>query len=245
MDKKKILINKENEYFIYNDKDIHTKYGVLKKEIIDKEKIGSLIKTNKNKEFYLINASQIDLYKKIKRIPQLMMLKDISSIIAYTGINKKSIIGEAGGGSGGLSCFICNIAKKVYSFEINEDYINLIKKNSEMLNIKNLILKKQDVYEKINVKNIDVFILDLAQPYDAVENVLKTLKIGGFIVNYSPNLTQTKKIIQKIKQTNKCIYIETIETIQREWEVDELRLRPKFKMLGHTAFLTFFRKLKN
>jgi tRNA (adenine57-N1/adenine58-N1)-methyltransferase catalytic subunit len=241
--KKKALINKNNEIFLYNDNDIHTKYGVLKKEIIDKSKIGNNIKTNKNIDFYLINANELDLYRKIKRLPQLMLPKDIMSIIAYTGINKNSIVIDAGGGSGGFSIMTAMIAKKVYSYEIKEEHAKLIEENSKMIGIKNLIVRRQNIYEKVIDKNADVFILDLAEPWNAVDNALKTLKIGGFIVNYSPNLTQTKKFIQKIKDTNKCIYIKTIENIQREWEIDELRLRPMFNMLGHTAFLSFARKI--
>ena len=33
-----------------------------------------------------------------------------------------------------------------------------------------------------------------------------------------------------------------IELIEREWEIDEKRARPKFQMLGHTGFLIFAKK---
>jgi tRNA A58 N-methylase Trm61 len=37
---------------------------------------------------------------------------------------------------------------------------------------------------------------------------------------------------------------KTVEIIEREWVVEEMRLRPSHHMYGHTAFLTFMRRVK-
>src|SRR3989338_4528710 len=107
-----ILITKEGEtYLIKNpDVDFHTKYGFIKKEILKRAKPGARLVTNTCKEFFLIEPGFIDFYKKIKRAPQIMLLKDIAVIVAETGINKNSRVIDAGSGSGAIACFMANLA---------------------------------------------------------------------------------------------------------------------------------------
>jgi len=38
------------------------------------------------------------------------------------------------------------------------------------------------------------------------------------------------------------IHVKTLEIIERSWQVDEQRCRPDFQSLGHTGFLSFFRR---
>jgi len=66
---------------------------------------------------FILEPDFTDKFKKIKRGPQIITPKDIGTIITETGINKNSIVLDAGGGSGSLSCFLANITKKVYCYE--------------------------------------------------------------------------------------------------------------------------------
>src|SRR3989344_6069474 len=112
---KKVLITKQGRKFYAKslDEDLHTQYGLIKKEELKKAKDGSLLKSNTNKEFFVFSPSFIDLYRKIKRDAQIIPLKDIGVIIAETGINRESKVLDAGSGSGALSCFLAAIAKEV------------------------------------------------------------------------------------------------------------------------------------
>ena len=108
---KKVLLTKLGRKFFVKDldSDFHTQYGTIKKEDLEKDKIIS----NTNKEFFAFSPSFIDSFRKIKRGPQIIPLKDIALIIAETGINKNSIVVDAGSGSGALACFLANIVKEV------------------------------------------------------------------------------------------------------------------------------------
>src|SRR3989344_8502661 len=189
---KKVLITKEGRKFYAGelDKDIHTQYGFIKKEDLNKAKEGSLLKSNTNKEFFIFNPSFIDLYRKIKRDAQIIPLKDIGLIIAETGINKKSRVLDAGSGSGALACFLAAIAKEVISYEIRDDFIVIVKSNIEFLQLKNIKIKNKNIYEEMDDTDIDVIILDVPEPWKAIENCSKALKPGGFLVSYSPSIPQ-------------------------------------------------------
>ncbi|UCD03688.1 MAG: methyltransferase domain-containing protein [Candidatus Woesearchaeota archaeon] len=182
----------------------------------------------------------IDRYKKIKRGAQIMIPKDIGYIITATGINKDSTVLDAGSGSGALACYLASIAKKVITYEIREDFIKIVKENKKKLGLKNLTVKKGDVFDKIKEKNIDVIILDLKDSYKAIDNVKKALKKRGFLVVYNPQITQSQAFVNKVDEDFK--YIKTIELIERPWKIQGKVVRPDFKGLGFTGFLSFFRK---
>ena len=176
MEIKKIVLTKKGDIMYIKDtsKDYHTKYGFIKKEDFKKSKVV----TNTGKELSLLDPSFIDLYKKIKRAPQIIPLKDIGSIITFTGINKNSIVIDAGAGSGGLSCFLANLVKKVYTYDIRDDFIEVVKINKQNLKLNNLTIKKQDIYESIPEKNVDLITLDVPEPWLVLKNASKSLKKG-------------------------------------------------------------------
>ena len=138
---KKILITRQGKKFYAKnlDEDLHTQYGFIKKDELKKAKDGDLLKSNTNKEFLIFNPSFIDFYRKIKRDAQIIPLKDIGLIIAETGINKESRILDAGSGSGALACFLAGIAKEVVTYEIREDFIEIVKSNVDFLSLKNIL----------------------------------------------------------------------------------------------------------
>ncbi len=243
---KKILITQQGRKFYVRDtgQDLHTQYGFVKKEDLKKAKEGDLLRSNTGKEFHIFNPHLIDSYRKIKRDAQIIPLKDIGLIIAETGINKKSRVLDAGSGSGALACFLACIAKEVITYEIRDDFIEIVKQNIGFLDLKNIKLKKKDIYEGCEEKNIDVAVLDVPEPWNAIESCAKALKPGGFLVSYSPSVPQVTDFVNAVRKNESFVYLKTSEIIEREWEVEERRVRPKSQGIGHSGFLSFARKIR-
>ena len=242
---KKILITRQGRKFYAKglEQDLHTQYGFVKKEDLEKSKEGDAIKSNTEKEFFIFGPSFIDLYRKIKRGAQIIPLKDVGYIIAETGINKESRILDAGAGSGALSCFLASIAKEVVTYEIREDFIDIVKKNIEFLGLKNITIKNKNIYDKIEEKGMDVVTLDVPEPWSAIDSCAKALKPGGFIVSYSPSVPQVADFVNAIRKNESFVYLKTVEISEREWEVEERKVRPKSQGIGHSGFLSFARKV--
>ncbi len=240
---KSLIVVKQRQYFI-NDisQDFHTTYGIIKKEEF-KKKDGSVVKSSQGKEFILFSASFTDKFKRIKRLPQTMPLKDIGLIIAETGINKDSIIVEAGIGSGALTACLANICKQVYSYEINQQHLDAAKQNLEMLNLKNVTIKNKDIYQSIDEKDVDVIILDLAEPWQVINNAKISLKIGGFFVSYSPSATQLQNFVNELNKQDNFIVIKSVELLERFWKVEGKIVRPKIMPIAHSGFITIARRI--
>ena len=241
---KKILTTKEGKTFYIKDvtQDFHCQFGLIKKSDL-KKKDGSIIKTNTGKELTIFSPSFIDNYYRIKRGAQIITRKDIGTIIAETGINKNSKVVDAGAGSGALACFLANICKEVTTYDIRDDFIKIVEQNKEFLNLKNLKIKNKNIYEGIEETNIDLITLDLPEPWKAIETAQKALKVGGFLVSYSPTIPQTMDFVNAVNKNKNFIHVKTVELIQREWEIEERKVRPITTQTVHTGFLSFVRRI--
>ncbi|MBI2134540.1 tRNA (adenine-N1)-methyltransferase [Candidatus Woesearchaeota archaeon] len=239
----KILMDRQGSKFLVRDpgSDFHTKFGFFKKEGLKAKK--GKIKTNTGREFSVFEPSFIDLYRKIKRGAQIIPLKDIGLIVSETGVNNKSKVVDAGAGSGALACFLANIAKEVVTYELREDFIKIVEGNIKFLSLKNIKIKNEDIYNGIDEKNVDLVTLDLPEPWKALKSAEKSLKAGGFLVSYSPTIPQVMDFVNEIRKNENFAYIKTSEIIEREWEVEERKVRPRSQAIGHSGFLSFVRKI--
>jgi len=224
--------------------DYHCQYGLVDKKQLQKIKNSGSVKTNTGVELFAFAPSFIDAYRKIKRVPQIIPLKDVAAIVAETGVNKNSLVVDAGAGSGALALFLANIAKKVVSYEIRKDFAAVAEENIKFLKLKNVAVKNKDVYNGIDEKNVDLVTLDLPEPWKALGAADKALKTGGFVVSYSPTIPQVSDFVTAAAKNKNFLHIKTIEIIQREWEFNERVIRPKSQPIGHSGFMTFLRKVK-
>ncbi len=243
--KPKVLIGKEGRKFLVKDTsvDYHTQFGYVKASDLKKAKDGSTVTTNTGSSFSVFTPSFLDLYSRIKRDAQIIPLKDIGSIIAYTGLGKDSVVLDAGAGSGGLSCFLAHLVKRMITYEIRDDFMSIVAHNKELLKLKNLIIKQKNVYEGIDEKNVDVIILDLPEPWKALDSCAAALKHGGFLVAYSPTIPQISDFVEAVRVREQFAYLQTIEVIERQWEFLQRKIRPKSQAIGHSGFLCFVRRI--
>lgn len=243
-----ILITKGGKKFTSVDisKDFHSQFGLIKKEQFKGASPGTVLKTNMDKELYLLEKDFLDKFSKIKRGAQIITRKDAGYILANTGIGRDSVVIDAGAGSGALSIFLARYVKRVHSYELREDHLKIVKTNIDKLEIKNIKLNQGDVCKDVKEKNADLLTLDIPEPWTAMETLSKSLKVGGYCVSYSPCITQSMQFVEAIKKEGKYVILETIEISKRDWDVLGKKVRPSAQQsLGHTAFLTFVRKITN
>ena len=235
---KKVLFHKGKKYY-WKEGDLHTEYGLITEKDL---KTKSKVQTHKGKTFISFPASFLDNLEKMKRGPQIMTPKDIGEIITRTGMNKNSKVLEIGSGSGALTLFMARIVKQVVSYEIRKDHLKIVEKNLNNFEIKNVKLVNQDASEKITEKSFDIATIDVAEPWTVIDNIEKALTSGGYIVSYSPSINQVENLIKATNENKNLRVLKTLETIERPWDITGKAIHPSFRLLGHTAFLTFIRK---
>ena len=232
----KVLLSKKSKYIIENEKEIHTKDGIIK---IENEKAYSHLGI----EFSVVEPNLLDILKKLKRGPQVILPKDAAMILAYTGVKQGAKILEGGTGNAFLTIFLCWYLKpcKIYTYENDERFYKIAKENVERVRLSEFIELKFEDFEKFEGNEFDLAVLDLKNSEKYIEKVYKALKNGAWLVIYTPNVISLNKNVEEIKKYN-FTEIKIIENIVREWETEK-GLRPKTKGLMHTGFLIFARKI--
>jgi len=100
---KKILIEQRSgkQYFVKDlNEEFHTSSGIISSTDLKSKK--EMLESSKGKKFFCIKPTFPDLWNSLKRGPQVMIQKDVGMVMAKTGVNKDSIVVDAGGGSGSL-----------------------------------------------------------------------------------------------------------------------------------------------
>lgn len=238
--KKYLLTVREDEF--------HTDLGIIKLGELIGMDFGESIRTHKDREFKVLKPRIADFLAKMKRGPQTVHPKDAAQIVAYAGISPGDFIIEAGVGSGALTMFLANIVGRegrIVSYEIREDFANLARKNLEWAGLGDRVeIKLKNIYEGIDEKDVDHIILDLPQPENVLEHALTSLKPGGFFVAYTPCANQVSRFYEHLREyKDHFSRPRTIECLVREQEVKKNCFRPSTRMLAHTGYLTFLRKL--
>jgi tRNA (adenine57-N1/adenine58-N1)-methyltransferase len=183
------------------------------------------------------------------RKTQIIYPEDAGMILLYSGIQPGSTVIEAGCGSGALTCILGNYIRPqghVYSYDIREKSLKRAKKNIERANLKDFVSINYAniLIDDLNHHNVDAIVLDLAEPWNAVEKAREYLKQSGIIMSFSPTIEQVKKTTFALKDHN-FIEVNTYELIRRKIQVKKNATRPEVRMIGHTGYLTFGRKIQN
>ncbi|MBI2084178.1 MAG: tRNA (adenine-N1)-methyltransferase [Candidatus Aenigmarchaeota archaeon] len=238
-----LLLGKNESYLIKAGSDINTKSGIIRSKDLLKSKFGGKIKTHLGKEFLVAKPTILDLIsKKFKRGAQVVLPKDIGMILAYTGIFPDSLVVDAGTGSGYMSIMIANFLPKgkVVTYEKDKRFSKIAKGNIKVSGLENVKLKEKDISKGISEKNVDIVTLDLQHPEKVVKHAYKSLKVGGWLVVYSPTIEEVIKVSKALRKY--FSNIKTVENIVREWKT-ERTTRPHNVGLVHTGWLIFARKL--
>ena len=218
--------------------DFHTDFGTIRKDDLKK---GGVVSVGKE-TFTIMSPSFMDTYSRLGRGAQVVQPKDIGLVIAETGLGKDSLVLDIGAGSGFSASLFARVAKEVHTYDVDEKSLKKTKENVEELGIKNIIITKGDVYDAATIKekDIDLFFLDVPEPWRALETAKKVLKSGAFLVAYSPCITQT---MQTVEALDGFLHLKTVEVMLRDWKVQGQAVRPESKDFQHTAFLSFIRKV--
>lgn len=223
----------------YSINDLNISLNINEGELPRTKLKEDLIQTSKGEYVHLYDANFKDNFVNIQKPAAIINPKDSGMIITKTGMTKDFIVIDAGAGSGALACTLASLCKKVYCYDINEKHVEAVNQNIQDLELNNITCELKDVYTLDPVEKVDLMTIDVPEPWRVLEVAKKALKKGGYLVLYTPQITQAQKAILELDQD--FHHEVTCELIKRDWEIEGEKVRPSHTMLGHTAFLTFIR----
>ena len=233
------------KYLLKEDREFQTDLGIIKKEQMERATIGDEVVTHLGKKYKIIKPTVNDFIDLMDRRCSILIQKDIGVVLAHTGLGAGDRVIDAGTGAGAIALNFGNVVGekgKVFSYEIREDFAKKKKKNIDDFGITNIEIKNKDIKQGIDEEEIDLVFLDLPKPFEIFEDVYKNLRLGGWLAVYAPYIQQAE-ISYKISKKVGFSDIKILETLEREMEVRPQGTRPKTRMVGHSGYLIFARKL--
>jgi tRNA (adenine57-N1/adenine58-N1)-methyltransferase catalytic subunit len=215
-------------------------------DIIGQEE-GLVLNSSHNHSLVAFRPSLAQYVLKMPRGAQVIYPKDLGAIVMAADIFPGAVVLEAGTGSGALTMALLRAVGaegRVISEEIREDFARRAAANIRrfMGETPNLEIRVRDLYESIDVDDVDRIVLDLPEPWRIVDGIAKALRPGGYVASYLPTVLQVKQLVDTLSRQGEFALVETVEILERHWHVADLSIRPEHRMVAHTGFLTVARK---
>jgi len=244
------LVGLRHKNFIITLKEgarLETHRGILQHDELIGKPWGTQVFSHIGSPFFLLQPSLADLLNDLPRSTQILYPKDIGFILVTMGIGPGKKVIEAGTGSGSMTIALAyNVSMDghVISYEVRPDTQNLAKKNLEHVGLASRVdFKLRDIAEGLDETDADAFFLDVPNPYDYISQVRASLKPGGFFCSLIPTVNQVELLLTALRR-GQFAFIEVCEVLVRYYKPEPARLRPTDRMVAHTGFLIFARKIE-
>jgi len=244
-----LLISEEGKrylVFVQPGDSWYTNRGRLPYEEIIGHPYGQVKTTHLGQKFLILRPTTSDLIQYIKRATQIVYPKDAARLVMELDLQDGKRMIEAGTGSGGLTlAFARAVAPsgRVYSYEVRPEHQRIARRNLEKLKLLDFVdLKLRDVAEGFDEKDVDAVFLDAREAASYIPQAEAALVDSGIFAALQPTTSQVSAVLRVLEDGN-FVDIRVEEILIRPWKPVPDRLRPADRMIAHTGFLIFARKL--
>jgi tRNA (adenine57-N1/adenine58-N1)-methyltransferase len=224
----------------------HTHRGIIEHDDLIGQPLGRKLRSHTGHAFWVLEPSTYDLVRQAKRSTQIMYPKDIGYLLVRLNIRPGTRVIEAGTGSGGLTLALARAVQPdgmVYSYEHREDIQAVARENLERLGLlPYCTFIVRDAAEGFDETEVDALFYDLREPWDYLAQAHAALKGGGFFGAILPTTNQVAHLLNDLPRAG-FAGIEVEELILRPYKAVPARLRPMDRMVAHTGYLIFARKV--
>jgi tRNA (adenine57-N1/adenine58-N1)-methyltransferase len=245
-----LLIGQDRKQFIVRLRtggQLQTHRGCINHDDLLGQPLGREIHSHLGYPVVILEPSTFDLVTQLKRTTQIMYPKDIGYILLKLNVMPGSRVIEAGTGSGGLALALARAvgdSGSVSSYEMRPDIMRLAQKNLELLGLGgNVAFKLRDIAEGFDESDADALFLDVRRPWRYLPQVVQALRSGGFFGAILPTVNQVIDLVGALETQQTFGHIEVEEVLVRPYKAVPGRLRPVDRMVAHTGYLVFARKV--
>jgi tRNA (adenine57-N1/adenine58-N1)-methyltransferase len=230
--------------------EFHTHRGAIAHDSVIGLPEGSVVKSTNGDPFLVLRPLLVDYVMSMPRGAQVVYPKDAAQIVHEGDIFPGARVLEAGAGSGALTCSLLRAVGPngtVISYELRADHAEHARRNVEVFFAgapDNWQLVLSDlVKSELPDGSVDRVVLDMLAPWEVLNTVSRLIVAGGVLTIYVATVTQLSKAVEALREQQCWTEPRAWETLQRNWNVVGLAVRPQHNMRGHTAFLVSARRL--
>lgn len=233
--------------------EFHTHHGVIKHEEIIGLPDASVLTSSNGFDYLAMRPRLADFVMSMPRGAAIIYPKDAAQIVAQADIFPGATVVEAGVGSGALSLWLLRAIGdegRLISFERRADFAEVARGNVAAFTGSvpaNWTVEVGDLQESLGTvcppASVDRIILDMLAPWECLDACAQALMPGGVLICYIATVTQLSRVAEALRATGAFTEPESTETMVRGWHVEGLAVRPDHRMIAHTGFLLFARRL--
>lgn len=227
----------------------HSHGGGLPHDLMIGSPEGTVVHSATGMSFRAFRPRMADFVLKMPRGAQVVYPKDVGAILVETDVFPGARVLEAGTGSGSLTLALCRATGpegRVVTYDLRPEFQAKAASNIESFFGKLpdwLELRVGDVREVSGTgETFDRAILDLPEPWAALEALTVALPPGGIVCGYLPTTIQVQQLVLALADHG-YEHLETFEVLHRSWHVTERSVRPDHRMVAHTGFVTVARRV--
>ncbi len=233
-----LLVGEGREFFVKaGPGTLSTDKGQLDLAPLVGASAGDVLTTHNGSKFTVRIPRPTDFFSYGKRSGAPMLPKDIGLVIAYTGMNNRDEVLDAGTGSGIAAIYFGGVAKSVKTYEVRPEFSALAQKNIADAKLGNVEAIAADFLAAEGF--YDVVHLDMQILPEHVTHAHALLRSGGYLACYTPFLEQMAIVVDAA--TGLFCEVHTHELIEREMTRSKRGTRPSTSVC-HSGYVTIARK---
>lgn len=245
-----LMDRKARRYMLTLDEaeTFHSHLGRLRHDQLIGGSVGGWFRTDRGHTLLAVRPTLGDYVRQMPRGPQIIYPKDLGIIVSFADIFPGATVIEGGLGSGALTAALLRAVGgegRVITYEVDGSVLPKAMRNirrvipgSSNPGYSNLEVKIGNIYEGIDERNVDRVVLDVPEPWQAVNAIAESLVMGGVMLSFLPTILQVHRLVGALEDDGRFQLIESMETLLRTWHVTERSVRPDHRMVAHSGFLT-------
>ena len=219
--------------------------SILHDELIG-QPLGRTVHTQHGYAYLALEPSINDLVQELPRASQIVYGKDAAQIVFRLNLYPGRTVLEAGTGSGALTLVLARAVLptgRVVSYETRPEAYEMARNNLDDAGVLPYVtLYNEDISEGFHETGVDACFLDLREPWLFLDHAWDVLKGSGFFGALVPTTNQVSQLLEGLAaRPFGDVMVE--EILQRSYKPVAARLRPEDRMIAHSAFLVFARKI--
>jgi tRNA (adenine57-N1/adenine58-N1)-methyltransferase len=226
----------------------HTHRGILSHDDLLGEPEGIVVKSTAGTPYLALRPLLSDYVLSMPRGAQVIYPKDSALIVGYADVFPGARVVEAGAGSGALTCSLLRAVGSegsVSSYELRPDFADVARANVQRFfgSLPSAWTLTVGDLTSAEDTGVDRVVLDMLNPWDVLDTVSRMLVPGGVVCCYVATTTQLSRTVEALRSHGTFTEPWSMESLVRPWHVEGLAVRPDHRMVAHTAFLAFSRRL--
>jgi tRNA (adenine57-N1/adenine58-N1)-methyltransferase len=242
-----LLFDGEKKYFVeLKPKIFSTRFDSLDLASLIGRDYGDKVLGKKGASFFILKPTIYDFIMNIERQTQIIYPKDVGYILLKLDVGPGKKVLECGTGSGALTlafAYVVGEEGRVITYEKEERFFQLAKRNLERFGLAHRVeLKLKEVVDSFDETDVDALFLDVREPWLLLKPAWDALKPGHSLGILVPTTNQVSQVLTHLLSLP-FKDVEVLEILVRRYKPNPERLRPEDRMVAHTGYLIFSKKV--